>query len=347
MINIGKHECLTFDDISLVPNFSDIKSRSLCLTKTRLTNKIALDVPVVSAPMSTVTGINMAIALGKLGGMGFLHRFCPIEEQCMAVSACKANEVKIGSSVGVTGNYLEDAKKLHNCGTDAILIDVAHGHHELVRNAISEIKKNIKDVEIIAGNVVTYDAVVDLAAWGADAIRVGVGNGSLCETRIRTGVGIPQASALEHCAEASRKYGVPIIADGGIRTPGDLCKALALGASTVMLGSLLAGTAESPGEVVKHGVFPDFTYYKKYQGSASLDSKSHRNEKGNYIEGNSTLIPVKGRVADIVEELMDGLRSCMSYVGSETIEKLHDRASFVKITQAGSIEAYPHLLLKK
>ncbi len=342
MIN-NLQECLTFDDISIIPQFSSVASRSNCVVKTKLTHKIELDIPIVSAPMETVTGAEMAIELARLGGIGFLHRFCSIDDQCTAVSKVKNVEsLMVGAAVGVTENFLERVKSLVDCYVDVILIDVAHGHHELVRQALDQIKSYDHNIQVIAGNVVTSSAVAYLQRWGADGIRVGIGNGSLCETRIRTGIGVPQATAINNCTKEAT---VPIIADGGIRTPADICKALALGASTVMLGSLLAGTQESPGDVIKQGIFPNFAYYKKYQGSASLDSKALRKEQEKYIEGNSTLIPVKGNTEDIVGELMDGLRSCMSYVGSSDIGSMRRNTKFIKVTPAGAVEAHPHLLL--
>jgi IMP dehydrogenase len=333
--------CLTYDDVQILPRYSEILSRSLCNTKSKLSRNITLDIPIVAAPMDTVCEANMAIALAKLGGIGFVHRFMSLDDQYQQVFVAKRMGGLVGAAVGSTDNFIERARICVEGGADVILVDVAHGDHILVKNAITALK-SLK-VDIIAGNVATFGGAKNLVDWGADGVRVGIGNGSLCETRIRTGVGVPQISAIMSC-----KYNnVPIIADGGIRNPGDVAKALGAGASTVMLGSLLAGTDESPGEPSKVGMFPNFKQFKKYQGSASLDSKAKRNEEGKYIEGNSTLIPYKGSVANIVNEIMDGVRSSMSYVNALNMDQFHENAEFVEVTHAGMIEAHPHLMLKE
>ena len=247
------------------------------------------------------------------------------------------------AAVGVTGDYLERARELVWNGCNVILIDVAHGHHKLVGEAIEEIKKDISNIEVVAGSIATGDGAKFLCEKGADAIRVGVGNGSLCETRIRTGVGLPQVSALLDCVTVADSYDVPIIADGGIRNVGDVCKGLGCGADTIMLGSLLSGTKESPGEIEKVGKWPNEQLYKKYRGSASLDSKKSRGDNKN-VEGNHKVIPYKGKVKRILRDIQEGLCSAFSYVGANNISEYHSKVELIEVTSAGNIEGKPHLL---
>jgi len=250
------------------------------------------------------------------------------------------------AAVGVTGDYLERTEELVKNGCNVLLIDVAHGHHKLVGDAIEEIKTRLSKVEIIAGSVATGEASEYLCEKGADTIRVGIGNGSLCETRIRTGVGIPQVTALLDCVAIADSYDVPIIADGGIRNIGDVCKGLACGADSVMLGSLLSGTKESPGEIEKVGEWPNEQLFKKYRGSASLDSKKSRGSNKN-VEGNHTVIPYKGKVKRIIQDIQEGIRSSFSYVGANDISEFHSKVELVQVTRAGNIEGKPHLLNTK
>ena len=229
-------------------------------------------------------------------------------------------------------------------GCNVLLIDIAHGHHVLVKNVIEELRNEFgEDVEIIGGSIATKEAAKELCEWGVDGLRVGIGNGSLCETRIRTGVGIPQFSALLDVCSITDDYNVPVIADGGIRNVGDICKGLGCGADSVMLGSLLAGTKETPGDVTKVGEWPNERLYKKYRGSASIESKVDRGESGN-IEGNSKIIPYKGKVKRIISDIRDGISSSCSYVGASNLLDFQSKCEFVQVTQAGVVEAKPHLL---
>ena len=213
-----------------------------------------------------------------------------------------------------------------------------------MKNAIEELKNEYgQNVEIIGGSIATKEAAKDLCEWGVDGIRVGIGNGSLCETRIRTGVGLPQVSTLFDVCSVADTFGVPCIADGGVRNVGDVAKGLGAGADTVMLGSLIAGTKETPGEIIKQGKWPNEKLYKKYRGSASLDSKSDRGESNN-VEGNSKIIPYKGKVKRIISDIRDGLSSSCSYVGASNVLDFQSKCEFVRVTQAGTIEAKPHLL---
>jgi IMP dehydrogenase len=243
------------------------------------------------------------------------------------------------AAVGVKGDYLERAKELVNNGCNVLFIDIAHGHHKLMSNAISKLKGE-NNAEVVAGSIATAEGIRFLCEQGADAVRVGVGNGSLCETRIRTGVGVPQVSALLDAVAVADNYNTPVIADGGVRTIGDVCKGLGCGADTIMLGSLLSGTKETPGEIEKVGEWPNEQLFKKYRGSASRDSKG----KDKNVEGNHTVIPYKGKVKRILHDIRDGINSSCSYVGASNISEYHSKVEFVEVSRAGQIEASPHLL---
>ncbi len=343
---------LTYDDINIVPKYSEVEHRDKIDISTQFTKKIKLDLPIVSSPMDTITELDMAREMMEWGGVGVVHRFMSIEEQAEIMEKlCYMpdsdhilikNNLPRCAAVGVTGDYLERAQELINNGCNVLLIDVAHGYHKLVGDAIEKIK-NIQGVEVIAGAVATGEAVQYLCEKGADAIRVGIGNGSLCETRIRTGVGVPQVTALLDCVAVADTYGCPTIADGGVRNIGDVCKGLACGADTVMLGSLLSGTKETPGTIEKIGEWPNEQLYKKYRGSASLDSKYDRGEEKN-VEGNSKLIPYKGKARRILNDIKDGIKSSCSYVGASNLDEYSTLVEFIEVTRAGQIEALPHLL---
>ena len=339
---------LAYDDINITPKYSDVEHRDDINITTRFTKKTLLDIPIVSSPMDTITGFDMAFAMMVLGGVGVVHRFNTIEEQSLIMNQLHTEkydhcELPLSAAIGVTGDYLERAQELIKNGCNVLLIDVAHGHHKLVGDAIEEIKKDISRVEIVAGSVATGEACEYLCEKGADSIRVGIGNGSLCETRIRTGVGIPQVTALLDCVTVTDTFDCPTIADGGVRTVGDVCKGLACGADSVMLGSLLSGTKESPGEIEKVGKWPNEQLYKKYRGSASLDSKKSRGDDKN-VEGNHKVIPYKGKVKRIIGDITDGIRSSCSYVGASDLEEYRSLVEFVEVTGAGNLEGKPHLL---
>ena len=397
---------LTYDDVNIVPKYSELGSRKDVKLNTKFTKNTELTIPIVSSPMDTITEEKMAVEMMEWGGVGVIHRFMDIDKQAHMMKSLhyqwdryftplsgNDNEEEKTldkvwdewwdnikhwthppdksdwddlkerlewrermlldddiwrkrprcAAIGVTGDYLERAKELVNNGCNVLLIDVAHGHHKLVGEAIEEIKKNISGVEVIAGSIATRYAAKYLCEKGVDGLRVGVGNGSLCETRIRTGIGIPQFSALLDICSITDDYNVPVIADGGIRNVGDICKGLGCGADSVMLGSLLAGTKETPGDITKVGEWPNERLYKKYRGSASIDSKGDRGEYNN-VEGNSKIIPYKGKVKRILSDIRDGLSSSFSYVGARDILDFQSKCEFVRVTQAGTIEAKPHLL---
>ncbi|HRO68713.1 MAG TPA: guanosine monophosphate reductase, partial [Pseudobdellovibrionaceae bacterium] len=257
---------LTFDDVLIVPARSDIRSRREPSLETRVTKTRKIQLPLISSNMDTITEADMAIAMGALGGMGILHRFMDAAEQVR--QARQVVEAKVGpvsASVGVTEDEKNRARALIDAGVDILTIDIAHGHSVQMLEMMEWIKKTSPKTEIIAGNMATPEAAVDLINAGADAIKVGIGPGSMCTTRIITGCGVPQLTAIALCAEVAQKHQIPLIADGGLRTSGDIMKALAAGADTVMLGSMLSGTIETPGEI-KNG-------RKLYRGMASRSAQ--------------------------------------------------------------------------
>lgn len=479
---------LTFDDVLLVPKYSDVRSRRDANTASMFSRSIPVSIPVVSSNMDTVTESAMAIAMARLGGIGVIHRFLPLEVQAAEVAKVKRSEsviiedpitlgpnrtvkdaweaigehaiggivivdskrkvlglvtrrdiileenldrklgkvmtprrelvtaskgvsldeaekllhkhrveklplvdangklagliaskdimkrrqfplatkdkkgrLRVAAAVGVRGDYLERARRLQEVGADCLVVDIAHGHSSYAIETLRAIKKDLGDVEVVAGNVATSKGAADLIKAGADAVKVGVGSGSICVTRVVTGSGVPQLTAIIDAAHAARDEDVPIIADGGVRNPGDVTKALAAGASTVMIGSLFAGTEESPGPtILREGV-----RYKLTRGMASLAATVDRRMReggGNHVakesdiieeviqetvpEGVEGLIPYKGKVEEVVKELVGGLRSGMSYSGAHTIAELQANAEFLRITSAGHKESLPHDIQK-
>ncbi len=478
---------LSFDDVLLVPKYSEVRSRKDVSTNGYLTKSIEISVPIISANMDTVTEAEMAITIAREGGMGIIHRFMSLEDQVAQVSRVKRTEsivienpytlfesatvgeathlmneknvggilivsregklkgivtsrdlrfvdnsaekaidvmtarpdlitapekttpeeardlmrktkieklplvnksdrlvglitakdilkrkqfpnaskdskgrLRVGAAIGVKGDYLERAKKLHDVEVDALVLDIAHGHSLHSIEAIKKIKKILgKDVQLIAGNVATKQGALDLIAAGADSIKVGVGSGSICITRIVTGSGVPQLTAISECSGATRDSGVTLIADGGIRNSGDITKALVAGADSVMIGSLLAGTDESPGEIVYRGNFR----YKVTRGMASLSARKEQlakernlfdNESNelssrpetdlmDYVpEGVEAIVPYKGGAVNVIRQLVGGLKSGMSYCGARNLTELRTKGEFLKITDVGLKESMPH-----
>lgn len=333
-----KELALTYDDIQLVPSYSEISSRKDINLTTYITKRYEIKIPFVAAPMDTVCEEEMAVKLALMGGIGCIHRFMTIDSQIKMVQnviSRTSPDTLVMAAVGANGDFYERAQDLVASGAKIILIDVAHGHHKNVKDAIQKIKSIDSSVDVIAGNIATRKAAEDLYEWGADGLRVGIGGGSLCTTRIKTGFGIPNVSTLLEIVPYSM---VPVIADGGIRTSGDIAKALALGASSVMLGSLLAGTEESPGNIVEKST----GLYKRYRGAASLETKMTHGQVQRNVEGESTIIPYKGGVKYVVEGLLDGVRSALSYAGAQDLSLYYP--DYVQVTNAGQNEARPHLI---
>jgi len=467
-------EGLTFDDVLLVPKYSDITSRSQTDLSTKLSRNISINIPFVSANMDTVTESSMAMAMARAGGIGIIHRFLTIKEQANEVLKVKrsgsviienpysissdksirdaldyaedkeisgllvvdsnsklvgiiterdllfansndhihdvmtkdvvtakpgvtideAKEILhkhrieklpiiddsgiikglitskdiinnanypnaskdkkgrplVGAAVGVKGDFLERSESLLEAGADVLVVDIAHGHSENELNTVRNIKKAFPDCELIAGNIATAQGAEDLIKAGVDAVKVGVGSGSICITRVITGSGVPQLTAVIDCAKIGKDHGIPIISDGGTRTSGDATKALAAGASSVMVGSMLGGTDESPGTVLtKNG-----KRFKVYRGMASLAASIGRKSKetgsisldddlNDFVaEGVEAMVPYKGTVTDILKQLTGGVRSGLSYCGAHTIPQMQENAEFIKMSRAGFAESQPH-----
>lgn len=336
------HEGLSFQDVLIVPQHLDMRSRRDPVLTTRLTKKKNIEIPMIAANMDTITEADMAIAMNKLGGIGILHRFLPIEEQLRQVSIIKQAGLKdISASIGVNTDKLERASALVKAGVNILTIDIAHGHSVAMMETMKELKDNFPEIELIAGNIATPEACEDLIKAGADAVKVGIGPGSMCTTRVITGCGVPQLTAISLCAQVARSYGVPLIADGGIKTSGDLVKAMAAGADSVMLGSLLSGTMETPGEI-KSGK-------KQYRGMASKSAQTSWRggiPEGMAAEGESTMVAIKGHVSDVIKELCGGLRSGMTYINAQRIEEISQKAVFMRMSAAGWNESRAHGLNK-
>lgn len=359
MIKILDEHGITFDDVNIVPAHSEILSRSDVNTSTKFTTNTRLEIPLVAAPMDTVCGGRMLSVLMLAGACGCLHRFYnTIDEQTSVLKRALRDVGEAASwgamidlnspvcvSIGVK-DFQERAEKLvENCRVNVLLIDVANGDNIHVKNAMTWINSRSwrKNVDVILGNVATADGAKRLIDWGANGLRVGIGGGSMCTTRIQTGIGVPQLSAILNVREVSF---VPVIADGGIRYPGDVAKALAAGADTVMIGSLFAGTEESPGELFISGEFPKEKTMKVFRGSASMSAKISTKQNAVNIEGTSTLIEYKGKVRLIVDRIMDGVRSSMSYVGAQNLQEFRERAQFIRVSNASIVEAHPQFLVK-
>ena len=347
---------LTYDDVLLLPDASDVVPSEVD-TATRLTRNITLRIPLVSSPMDTVTESEMAIAMAKAGGIGIIHRNLPIEEQVTHVKLVKGVGL-VGAAVGVGDDGFARAKALIEAGVDVVVVDTAHGHHRGVLDAIERIKKFSPSTEIIGGNIATRAGAQALINAGVDGVKVGVGPGSICTTRVVTGVGVPQITAIMEASKACAKAGIPLIADGGLQYSGDIVKALVAGADTVMLGSLLAGCDESPGELVEI----DGRKYKAYRGMGSLGAMQTRGGKKSYSkdrymqddvlsedklvpEGIEGKVAYRGSLAQAAHQLIGGLRLGMGYAGAPDIAYLRREGRLIQITSAGLQESHPHDVL--
>ena len=358
-------EGLTFDDVLLIPAESHVLPNEVNL-HTQLAPNLKLNIPIISAGMDTVTEGAMAIAIALQGGLGVIHKNMSITAQAGEVANVKNvvvpsnitkaavddnNHLLVAAAIGVTSDTFERAEALIEKGADAIVIDTAHGHSAGVLRKIKEIRAHFPDITLIAGNIATGDAARALFDAGVDIVKVGIGPGSICTTRVVAGVGVPQITAIYDAATAAREYHKPIIADGGMKYSGDIVKALAAGGNAVMLGSMLSGTTEAPGEIFES----DGHKFKTYRGMGSVGAmaqahgSSDRYFQGGVNEANKLVpegvearVEYKGDVSDIVFQIIGGLRSGMGYVGAATIADLRENAQFVKITNAGLRESHPH-----
>jgi len=338
-------EGFTFDDVLLEPRASGV-ARETASLETQLTKKIRIKIPVLAAAMDTVSEPAMAVALGKLGGVAVLHRNCTVERQAAMVREVKRAGVLAAAAVGPGDS--KRAMALDRAGADILVIDTAHAHNVHAIKSARDIKKAVK-AQIIIGNIATVEAARDLAPF-ADALKVGIGPGSICTTRIVAGVGVPQLTAVMDVVKAAQKQKIPVIADGGMRYSGDIVKALAAGASSVMVGSMLAGTKEAPGKVVKINgelmkSFRGMGSFEAMQSDRSSDRYFQKNAKVKIPEGVSGAVKYKGRVKDVIEQIAGGIRSGMGYIGARTIPEMWKQARFIKITNAGLRESHPHSIL--
>ncbi len=363
---------ITFDDVLLVPGYSDF-DRSTISLKTRLTKKITLDIPFISAPMDTVTESALAIRLGELGGLGIIHRNLTVAQQADEVKQVTKRSIKVGAAIGVGHGYEERIQALVAAGVDLICLDSAHGYTKSLIQVLRSIKRRYPRLDVMAGNIATYEGAQALITAGADCLRVGMGPGAICTTRIVSGMGVPQITALIEVSKAAKKTKTPIIADGGIKYSGDMTKALAAGAACCMMGSFFASCAEAPGKLFHltpdHiparfksiiGSKPRKTYlFKSYRGMGSVgamrdgakiksEDEFHGKSYGDKVlvaEGVEGLVPVKGTVKDLLDQAIGGVKSGMYYVGVQTVAELQKRARFMRITQASLTESHPHNIL--
>tara|TARA_Y100001938_G_scaffold115458_1_gene158881 strand:+ start:15795 stop:16823 length:1029 start_codon:yes stop_codon:yes gene_type:complete len=333
-------ECLSFDDVLLVPRYSDICSRKDVDISSDLGQGIKLKLPVISSPMDTVTGSEMAMAMASNGGLGIVHRYNTPEEQAELIRrAVHEGTTNLGAAIGMTGDFYERAVEVVESGANVLCIDVAHGHHEMMEVCIKKIKDRFgSSVHVMAGNVATLEAFDCLASWGADSVRVGIGGGSICSTRLVTGHGVPTFQSILDCQNTT--YETKIIADGGIKTTGDMVKALAAGADFVMVGSMLSGTDETPGNLLTNARGEK---HKEYRGMASKEAQRSWRGKNSTPEGVATVVPYKGPVVDILEDFRGGIRSGLSYSGVRSIGELRCVSSFIRQTNAGQVESNTHI----
>jgi IMP dehydrogenase len=358
---------LTFDDVLLVPGYSDFSRNGIDLSS-KFSKRIKISIPLASAPMDTVTESRLAIELAKLGGIGIIHRNLSVENQALEIKKVKNKKLLVGAAVGASSGFEDRVKALARVGVDVVVVDSAHGYSKGVIEAVKFIKKNYKNIDVIAGNIATYEGAKALISAGADGLRVGMGPGAICTTRIISGMGVPQMTAIMETFRIAKKFGVPIIADGGIKYSGDMVKALAAGASTVMMGGFFAASLESPGKLItlKQKELPSrfqrishlkkYYQFKEYRGMGSEgamkkgakikseDEFHGKNYKDRVLvaEGVEGLVIVKGSVRDLVDQAVGGMKSGMYYVGAKNIFELWEKAKFLQITQSSLAESHPH-----
>ena len=342
-------EALTFDDVTLAPNYSEVLPSEVS-TKTILSKNLILEIPLLSSAMDTVTESKMAIAIAKAGGIGIIHRNLDIKKQISEIKKVQSKNLIVGAAVGAGPKELKRAETILKENVDLIVVDTAHGHTKIVAEIIKKIKKKKSNqTALCAGNVATAEAAKFLVKLGVDIIKVGIGPGSICTTRLVAGIGVPQLSAILEAKKGVKNKKVSIISDGGIKFSGDIAKALAAGADAVMIGSLFAGTVEAPGKVIKK----NGQLYKNFRGMGSVGAmnkgsadryfqKIQKNTSKYVPEGVEGLVKFKGNVEKIIYKLIGGLKSSMGYLGSKKIINLRKKPEFVKITKAGFYESMVH-----
>ena len=341
-------EALTFDDVTLVPQYSSVLPYETN-TKIELNKNLKLNIPLISSAMDTVTESKMAITIAQSGGLGIIHKNLSPINQAREVKKVKKNNMIVGAAIGTSEQDIDRVYKLLESKVDLIVVDTAHGHTKKVLTMINKIKKISKNSIICAGNIATGKAAKFLADAGVDIVKVGIGPGSICTTRLVTGIGVPQLSAVLDVKKALKNFKTKIISDGGVKFSGDISKAIAAGADAVMIGSLFAGTTESPGKIFKH----KGKLYKNFRGMGSAGAmsagsadryfqKRSKNVSKYVAEGVEGIIKFKGPVDKTIYQLVGGLKSSMGYMGSKTIKDLQKKSEFVKITKAGFYESMVH-----
>ena len=332
---------LSFDDVLLVPKHSSVLSRKYIDISSSL-GKNKYELPILSSPMDTVTESEMVACMSKLGGLGVIHRYNSIEDQVkLAIEASGKGAIQIAAAIGVSGDYEERSQELYCSGVRTLCIDIAHGHHKMMRDSIGKLRKMFGDtISIIAGNVATLEGFEFLADSGADAIRVGVGGGSICSTRIQTGHGIPTLQSVIDCSMSDRS--AAIIADGGIKNSGDAVKALAAGADFIMLGSVLSGTDETPGDFLTDSRGDQ---RKIYRGMASREAQRSWRNRVSSVEGVSTTVAAKGKADKILTDFSWGIKSGLSYSGCSSLAEFRSKSEFIIQTSAGMRESSTHIML--
>ncbi len=361
MAKILEKDALTFDDVLLVPQYSEI-TPDMADVSTKLTNTFKMNVPFLSAAMDTVSEHKLVTALALAGGLGVIHKNMSIADQAKEVEMVKNYELDnekykralidkkgrlcVGAAIGVTADMMDRVHALMDAGVDVFVLDSAHGDSKNIINAIKNLRLEYPNMELIAGNVATYEGALDLMKAGASAVKVGMGPGSICTTRIIAGIGVPQLQAVMDCARASKEMNVPIIADGGIKYSGDVVKALAAGANTVMLGGLFATCEEAPGDIYES----NGKKYRTYRGMGSIEAMAkgstdryfQTGHKKFVAEGVQGIVEVKTTVEELVFQLIGGLKAGMGYCGSKDIPTLQEKGTFIKITNNALLESHPH-----
>ncbi len=361
MAKILEKDALTFDDVLLVPQYSEI-TPDMADVSTKLTNTFKMNVPFLSAAMDTVSEHKLVTALALAGGLGVIHKNMSIADQAKEVEMVKNYEFDnekykrvlidkkgrlcVGAAIGVTADMMDRVHALMDAGVDVFVLDSAHGDSKNIINAIKNLRLEYPSMELIAGNVATYEGALDLMKAGASAVKVGMGPGSICTTRIIAGIGVPQLQAVMDCARASKEMNIPIIADGGIKYSGDVVKALAAGANTVMLGGLFATCEEAPGDIYES----NGKKYRTYRGMGSIEAMAkgstdryfQTGHKKFVAEGVQGIVEVKTTVEELVFQLIGGLKAGMGYCGSKDIPTLQEKGTFIKITNNALLESHPH-----
>ena len=331
------NQAITYDDVLLIPAYNHHESRRIVeIGNSDRLEKLSLELPVMSSNMDTITESKMANFMFKKGGIGVMHRFLSIEDNIREFKLCEQGRAFV--SVGCSDAELERAEALRDAGADYFCVDVAHGHAKYVGKTLKKLRQLLADRCIMAGNVATYAGADYLASCGADLIKAGIGGGSVCTTRIKTGFGVPMLTCIQDCARSDRS----IVADGGLRTSGDIVKALAFGADFVMIGGMLAGTAPTPGETIKK---PDGREVKQYRGMASREAQEDflgQMNEWKTAEGVMTEVPLRNDQDAIIADIVGGLRSGLTYAGADTISELQRKLNYVVITPAGRAESLPH-----